>query len=101
MHGITTPSPVTPASGPQHPERVTSLPHLGRDIEHWMWKVLNGGKVPSDRRAEDIGALQILAQRLRSIGGNGQADSILSEEILSDAERYARLLGWNIVRETA
>lgn len=66
-----------------------------------MWKVLNGGTVPSDRRADDLRTVQAHAQSLRAIGQNGQADVPLDARMHQVAEEYARLLGWGIERETA
>jgi len=85
-------APTAPCS--QHPERVTSLPRLGRDVEAWMWKVLNGGTVVSDRRAAEAQKVHAHALTLRTIGGNGQADEVLPAETLANAAEYARLLGW-------
>lgn len=86
-----------PSSSPStRPDRITPLPHLGRDVEAWMWKVLNGGTVLSDRRADDLKTVQKHAQALREVGLNGQADAPLDERIRTAATEYARLLGWRI-----
>lgn len=78
------------------PERVTTLPHTGRDVEAWMWSILNGGTVPSDRRVDDMRAVHAHALTLRAIGQNGQADVPLDAQMQVIATEYARLLGWNV-----
>lgn len=90
-------APTAPCS--QYPERVTTLPRLGRDVEDWMWKVLNGGTVVSDRRIGDAQKVHAHALTLRTIGGNGQADQELPAETLAKAAEYARLLGWTVADE--
>ena len=79
------------------PERVTTLPQSGREVEAWMWNVLNGGTVPSDRRAADVQKLHTNAVALRAVGAaNGQVDSALPPAVLTQAAEYARLLGWQV-----
>ncbi|MDD4287575.1 MAG: hypothetical protein PHO20_00090 [Candidatus Peribacteraceae bacterium] len=77
-------------------ERVIPLPSIGRQVEDWMWKVLNGGKVPSTNRNGVVDSLYTLAVSLRTMGNNGDADELLSEEKRLQAAQYAQLLGWRV-----
>ncbi|MDD5103267.1 MAG: hypothetical protein PHX93_02605 [Candidatus Peribacteraceae bacterium] len=77
-------------------ERITTLPQTGQEVDAWMWQVVNGGTVPSDRRADDVQTLHSHAVALRAVGGNGQADAPLDARMQAAATAYARLLGWEV-----
>lgn len=85
----------TPQVDPQN-TRVdcqVALPRSRGEIGDWVWKVVNGGRVP--RSSEDVETLYTLAQTLRAAGEGGDGEPV-GDAQRAQAEQYAQLLGWQV-----
>jgi len=74
-------------------DRQVALPRSRGEIGDWVWKVVNGGRVP--RFSENAQQLFTLAQGLRAAGEGGDGKPI-GDVQRAQAEQYAQLLGWQV-----